>query len=251
MLHLIGTGLYYLNDLPLRAVEVLKGSDEIFLERYTNLNDISFIETLEGLVNKKIKIIGREIVESRFLSEKSAEKDVVLLIPGDPLAATTHFSLIDECKERDIKVEIIHYSSIFSAVGETGLSLYKFGGTTSIPIYSQNFHPESFFDVIEKNEGCGYHTLVLLEVRNDEEFVSPHEAVAIIKKIEEKKGKNIIEWENVMALSKLGSESQKIVTMDYTGFALLKPPCALVIPGEINQNEREAIDAIKNSSGTL
>ena len=251
MLHLIGTGLYYLNDLPLRAVEVLKGSDEIFLERYTNLNDISFIETLEGLVNKKIKIIGREIVESRFLSEKSAEKDVVLLIPGDPLAATTHFSLIDECKERDIKVEIIHSSSIFSAVGETGLSLYKFGGTTSIPIYSQNFHPESFFDVIEKNESCGYHTLVLLEVRNDEEFVSPQEAMTIIKKIEEKKRKNIINWKDVIALSKLGSESQKIVTINYAGFALLKPPCALVIPGEINQNEREAIDAIKNSSGTL
>ena len=72
-----------------------------------------------------------------------------------PLAATTHFSLIAECKNKDIKTEIIHSSSIFSAVGETGLSLYKFGGTTSIPIYDEHFHPESFFEVIEENIKCG------------------------------------------------------------------------------------------------
>ena len=60
MLYLIGTGLYYLNDLPLRALEKLKNCDDVFLERYTNLNDISFLEQLENQIGKKIDIIERE-----------------------------------------------------------------------------------------------------------------------------------------------------------------------------------------------
>ncbi len=244
MLYLIGTGLYYLNDLPLRAINEMKECDEVLLERYTNLNDISFLGELENEINKKIEVIGREVMESDTILEKASKEKLAILIPGDPLAATTHFSLVQECKNRGIKTKILHSSSIFTAVGETGLSLYKFGGTTSIPIYSEHFHPESFFDVIEKNLECGYHSLVLLEVKSKEEFVEPHKAVEILKEIERKKGMKIIDWENVIAMSKIGSDSQKMVKAENNEIKNLEPPCSLIIPGKLNETEKEALKTI-------
>ncbi|MCL4362325.1 MAG: diphthine synthase [Candidatus Parvarchaeota archaeon] len=241
MLYLIGTGLYYLNDLPLRAIDELKKCDEILLERYTNLNDITFLENLEKEIGKKIAIVGRETMESNLIIDKAMTEKIAVLVPGDPLAATTHFSLIQECKARNIQIQIIHSSSIFSALGETGLSLYKFGGTTSIPIYSEHFHPESFFEVIEKNIKCNYHSLVLLEVKNNEEFVSPERAVEILKEIENKRGIKIIDWENVIAISKMGSIDQKIININNKDLNSLKPPSSLVIPGELNENEKDAL----------
>ncbi len=243
MLYLIGTGLYYLNDLPFRAIEIIKQCDAIFLERYTNLNDISFFEKLEEISGRKIEILEREKIESDFIIEISAKENIALLVPGDPLAATTHFSLLYECREKRIPFRVLHASSIFSAVGETGLSIYKFGGTTSIPIFTENFHPESFFETIEKNIKCGYHTLVLLEVRDENNFVSPYDAEDILKKIEHKKDKNIIDWKNVLVLSRLGSESQIIKKLDNEQYTI-KPPCALVIPGNLSKNEIEAIDIL-------
>ncbi|MCL5106660.1 MAG: diphthine synthase [Candidatus Parvarchaeota archaeon] len=245
MLYLIGTGLYYLNDLPFRALDELKKCDEVMLERYTNLNDISFLEKLEKEIGKKIDIVGRELIESDTVIEKAIKETIAVLVPGDPLAATTHFSLIQACREKGIQTTVMHSSSIFTAISETGLSLYKFGGTTSIPIYSEHFHPESFFEVIEKNIKCGYHSLVLLEVRSNAEFVSPFEAVEIIKRLESKKGIKIIDWENVIAVSKIGSDGQRIVNVNGKGFKDLEPPCSLIIPGNLNENEREALRLLK------
>ncbi len=244
MLYLIGTGLYYLNDLPSRAVNELKACDEIFLERYTNLTDISFLPELERITEKKIKLIGREDVESETLIQEAEDKRIALLVPGDPLAATTHFSLVQECRTRKIEVNIIHSSSIFSAVGETGLSLYKFGGTTSIPIYTENFKPESFFDVITRNLASGYHTLILLEVKDENDFVGPDKAAEIIKNIESKRNKNIINWNNAVAVSMLGSSEQKIIRMKNNEFGSVKPPCSLIITAELNKNEEEALNLL-------
>ena len=129
-------------------------------------------------------------------------------------------------------------------MGETGLSLYKFGGTTSIPIYSEHFHPESFFDVIEKNIECGYHSLVLLEVKNKEEFVEPYKAIEILKGIERKKEIKIIDWKNVIVISKIGSDEQKILKANNNEIKNLEPPCSLIITGKLNENEKEALKTI-------
>lgn len=243
MLYLIGTGLFYLNDLPLRAIDVLKSADAVFLERYTNVTDVSYLSELEKNIGRKIEIIGRQKTEDEYLVKLASESKVCLLIPGDPLAATTHMSLLVSCKSKGIKTGVIHASSIFSAVAETGLSLYKFGTTVSIPIYEENFAPESFFDGIEENMRIGLHTLILLEARSEEVFLGVKDAVEILKRIENKKGKKIIDWSKVLYVSRLGSENCKI------GFAEsapngLKPPISLVVPGKLNKIEEDTIKEI-------
>ncbi|MDI6721771.1 MAG: diphthine synthase, partial [Candidatus Aenigmarchaeota archaeon] len=131
MLYIIGLGLNDEMDMSLKGIEAMKRCDEIYCELYTNKWNGS-IKALEEITGKKITTIDREKAESDFLAEKAKECDVALLVPGDPFSATTHFEIFVECKKGNIGVEIIHSSSIFTAIAQAGLDLYKFGRTTTI-----------------------------------------------------------------------------------------------------------------------
>jgi diphthine synthase len=240
MLYLIGTGLYYLTDLPVRALEKLRACDIVYLERYTNLNDLGTLPKLEGIINKKISIVEREDVESDSLIKDASGKNIALLVPGDPLAATTHVSLLIECKKAKINFEVLHASSIFSALGESGLSAYKFGGVCSIPIYDKNFRPESFFDVIEKNIKSGLHTLVLLEARDKDTFVDFRTALTILKEIEEKRQVKIIDWKRIVGMCRLGSSEQRIFWIR-DKIDSYQPPLSMIICAELSKIEQDNI----------
>jgi len=92
-------------------------------------------------------------------------KKVALLINGDVLSATTHSEIIQHAKKHKIKIEIMHGHSVLTAISDTGLSLYKFGKTASIPFWEKNFEPESFFDILVANQSIDAHTLFLLDLR--------------------------------------------------------------------------------------
>ena len=51
------------------------------------------------------------------------EKNVVLLVAGDPFAATTHTDLILRAKQMKIETRIIHNASIFNAIACCGLQV--------------------------------------------------------------------------------------------------------------------------------
>ena len=87
-----------------------------------------------------------------FLEEAKTKK-LALLVIGDPLSATTHFEIISECKKRDITYEIIHSVSVLTAVAETGLSLYKFGKTVSIPFDNENL--DSPYEILNQETEAG------------------------------------------------------------------------------------------------
>lgn len=247
MLYLLGTGLYYLTDIPLNAVEAIKNCDSVFLERYTNTNDISSLGDIEKLTGKQIKVLDRSDVESEDLVALAKKSNVALLIPGDPLFATTHISLISSCAKNGVKYRVIHAGSILTAAAETGLSLYKFGGVCSIPIYSKGFEPESFFDTIEKNIREGFHSLVLLEAKNDTEFVDPVSAVKILKKIEKERAENIIDWNSVVCLVGMGSDKQHMFMVS-SGENSDKPPVALIIPSSLSEVEKENLRTLVGNS---
>ncbi len=242
MLYLLGSGLYYLNDIPLRAISVMKTCDHIFLERYTNINDIGAIAEIEKAVGKSINIVSRSEVEDDSIISIAAGSDVALLVPGDSLFATTHVSLLAECRKRGIAYTVVHAGSILAAVAETGLSLYKFGAVCSIPIYTDNFKPESFFEIVEKNLKEGFHSLVLLEAKSDKEFVDLDTAIKRLKTVESKHGHAIIDWENVICMSHMGSKDQHMFFVSSRRNAE-KPPLALVIPSIISRIEKENLDS--------
>ncbi len=154
MLILIGLGLTE-KGISLEGLEEARKADKCYLEVYTSL----WKGDLEKLVGE-VEVVDRKDVEEGDLVEQAKEKNIALLIPGDPLAATTHIELLIEAKKKGVEVCVIHASSIFSAIGETGLQLYKFGRTTTIP---SDGVPKSVRDVIKMNKKLGLHTLLILD----------------------------------------------------------------------------------------
>lgn len=79
--------------------------------------------------------------------------------------ATTHTDLLLRCQSLNVPTRVIHNTSIMTAVGITGLFSYHFGPTVSIPFFTENWKPSSFYDKLAKYKKEGYHTLCLLDIK--------------------------------------------------------------------------------------
>lgn len=90
------------------------------------------------------------------------KEDVSFLVVGDPFGATTHTDLALRLKEKEIEFQVVHNASILNAIGCCGLQLYSFGETVSIPLWTETWKPDSFFNKIVTNYKNGLHTLCLL-----------------------------------------------------------------------------------------
>lgn len=134
MLELIGLGLFDEKDISLRGLEEAKKADKVFIELYTGKWHGN-LKKLEKLVNKKIEILTRKDLEegSDRILKDAKKKRIVIFVQGDSMVATTHITLIQAAKKQGIKTRIIHNASIISAIGETGLHLYRFGSIVTIP----------------------------------------------------------------------------------------------------------------------
>lgn len=242
MLYLIGLGLYDERDLSLRAIELMRKCDEVFAETYTSKWHGDF-KKLGNLVKKKIKILEREDIESDFLIDKAKSRNVVLLVPGDPLIATTHIELLIQAKKHGIETKVIHSSSIYTAVAESGLQIYKFGRTTSLPFPEKGFEPTSPYDVIADNKKIGLHTLILLE-----KDMKVSDGLKILLNMEKKKGRNIInENKKVIVCCQLGSENQ-VIRYDKIGNLMgdlvKEVPAIIIIPGKLHFKEEEFLSLL-------
>jgi diphthine synthase len=83
--------------------------------------------------------------------------------------ATTHTDLILRAEELKIPYTVIHNASIMNAIGATGLALYNFGQTISIPFFTETWRPDSWLDRILENWKLGLHTLCLLDIKVKEQ----------------------------------------------------------------------------------
>ena len=112
---------------------------------------------------KKIIIVSRRDLEEesgRKVLEAAKEGKAALLVPGDPLIATTHVDLRIRAKKQGIRTRIIHAASIISAViGLSGLQNYKYGRSVTIPFADEISTVETPYKVIMGNKRLGLHTL--------------------------------------------------------------------------------------------
>ena len=167
VLYLIGLGLSSEKDISVRGLELIKQSDYVYMEFYTSILTID-TETLSKYYGKEIILADREMIENDFdevIMEKAKNNKVSLLVVGDPFSATTHTDLYLRCIKSGIKVEVLNNASIINAIGVTGLSLYRFGQTVSIPYFTAKWRPYSFYPKICINYINDLHTLVLLDIK--------------------------------------------------------------------------------------
>ncbi|MEM5792818.1 MAG: diphthine synthase [Candidatus Aenigmatarchaeota archaeon] len=243
MLNLVGLGLWDENGLTLEGIEISKNSDEVFIETYTSVWYGS-IENLEKIIDKKIGRIGRGDLEDKFgyILKKSKVKKITILIPGDPLVATTHLNLILEAKKMGIDTRVVHNSSIYSAVGETGLHLYKFGYTITIPFpeKTKGEKPNSIFERFSENRKRGLHTLCLLDISSEEKkYMTPNEGIKILL------SGGLVEDDYIIVFCRAGSKNSDIffgMVRDLIELDFGDPPYVIIIPGELHFTEKEFLD---------
>lgn len=96
---------------------------------------------------------------------KDKESNYAFLVVGDAFCATTHSDLFLRAANLDIEVKVIHNASIISAVGCCGLQVYRFGETVSVPLWTEKWRPDSWYDKILQNRKAGLHTLVLVDIK--------------------------------------------------------------------------------------
>jgi len=250
-LYLIGLGIYDEKDISLRGLEILKNSDKVYAENYTNFFAEKFLRNLERIIGRRITLLSRSDLEERVdsLLKKivKGKKDVALLVPGDPMIATTHVSIILKANELGIKTKVIHSSSIYSAIAETGLHIYKFGQTASIPYPEKNYFPETPYKVLKENLNSGLHTLFLLDVKAEErKFMTVNEAIEILLNIEKRRKENVFKEETLcLGVARIGSNDEiikygKAMKLIKENFG--SPPHSFVVPGKLHFTEKEALN---------
>lgn len=246
-LYMIGIGLNDAKDITLKGLEAVKKCDVVYLESYTSVLQCSKDE-LEKLYGKKIILATRDLVEKKAeqtILKDAKEKDAAFLVIGDVFGATTHTDLKLRALDAGIKVRVIHNASILAAVGITGLELYKFGKTTSIPFESKDV--ETPYNVLKANKEIGLHTLFLLDLKpQQKKFLTIKQAIGFLLKVEEKKQKKVFTKDTVcIGCARLGSD-KPTVKVGYAKELINKefgnPPYCLIVPGELHFMEEEALE---------
>lgn len=267
MLCLIGLGLSDYEDLSLRAVKIIQNADKVFLEAYTCIIH-NTLEELEKFFNKKIHLADRNLLENtEILVNESKYNNIVILIPGTPLFATTHTDLILRCKCAGIETKIVDNTSIFNVMGHFGLFSYNFGRTISIPFFTEHFKPFSIYDKLKKNIECGLHTLCLLDIKINKYyydnqnnfsfdikdkskniFMNAQTAIEILLKCEKQTQYNILSKDTrIFIICRFGHSTQQIfcdsienlLKKDFGG-----PLHSLIIPSKMEVIEKEHVDKI-------
>lgn len=233
MFYLIGLGLD-LESISAEAVEALGKCKKVYLDAYT----VEFpydVEKLAGVLGKKVIPLTRIMVEQEEFIDEAKKQDVALLVYGSPLTATTHISLILKCKKENIPYHVFNNASIFEAVAETGLQIYKFGKTASMPAWKEGYKPDSFKKVILDNLKINAHTLILADIG-----LNFSEALKQLKQA--LKGMKL---EKVVVCSRLGTKESQVYynNLDKLSAEIYAPFC-FIIPGKLHFIEEEALSLI-------
>lgn len=243
----VGLGLFDEKDITLKGLEAARGADAVFAEFYTSSLRGTTLETLQLLVGKPIRVLTRAALEQGTeVIEAARHLRVVLLVPGDPMAATTHVELRLRARDAGIPVRIVHGPSIVSAAASLlGLQSYKFGRATTVPFTQDAFRPASPFDVIAENRERGLHTLVLLDLKEGGEYLHPRDALRYLLDLARERASPAFGADTlVCVLSQVGSPEPRVFAgraKDLVARDLGKPLHCIVVPGELHFLEKEAL----------
>jgi len=235
MLYIIGLGLN-VDSISKFGLAVAKRCKRVYLENYTV--DFPYTkEALEHVIGKKIINADRELVESLGLIDEAAKCDVALLVYGSPLTATTHITLLQEAKKSGIKTKVIYNASIFDAIAETGLQLYKFGKIASMPAWKKSYEPDSFMKTIQENQSMKAHSLILIDIGL--EFQDA------LKQLEISAEKQGIKLNKIVLCQALGTKNRKIAyrtLKEFREFSGIRKPYCIIIPSKLHFVEKEVLE---------
>jgi diphthine synthase len=251
-LSFVGLGLHDEDGITVRGLKEIVDSEVVFAESYTSALSEGAIDRLAKVAGRPIELLTRVQVEdgSMVLGQARTRK-VALLVPGDPMTATTHVDLRLRAAKEGIETVTVHGSSVLTAVpGVLGLQHYKFGRTTTLPFPQEGFSPTSPYDVVAENLARGLHTLVLLDIDSENSrYMTANQGLNLLLDMERRSGKGVITEDMlVCAVARAGSPDcraaagklKELMEMDFG------PPLhSLVVPGKLHFMEEEAISLLR------
>ncbi len=246
-LYLIGIGLADEKDISVKGLEIIRKCDKAYAENYTSLLQCTLAD-LKKFYQKKIIPAPREISEqgAQKIVDEAKSKEVAFLVIGDPFSATTHVELFRLAKEENVPVKVIHNASIMTAIGITGLQLYKFGRTASLPFRDKVPNLKTPYEILRENHILGLHTLLLLDIESEEsKFMTVNLALETLQHLEKQHKEGIIDDDTlVMGCARLGSDDfivqcGPLATVRKKDFG--RPPHCLIVPGKLHFMEEEML----------
>jgi diphthine synthase len=241
-LSLISIGLADERDLSIRALEKARSCDTLYAELYT-MKLATTLATLNMLTEKPVTLLKRGDLEERSakIIVEAKTKKIGILVGGDCLSATTHISLILEAAKNGVETDLIHGSSIFSAIAETGLSIYKFGRTVTMP-FPEKGSANPVIQCIEDNISEGLHTLVLLDLDNEKnKYMTASQAINNL--IEAGINQDTL----VVGVAHLGQPDALIKAgraVDIASLDFGEAPHCIVFPGPLHFLEEDALKTL-------
>ena len=265
MLYMIGLGLGNEKDISINALEAVKKCNKVYLESYTSILQTS-VENMEKFYGKDIIIANRELVEKKAeetILKDASEGDTAFLIIGDVFGATTHVDLALRAKKAGIEIKYFNNASIMNAIGVSGLELYKFGKTTSMVFFEDNWKPTTAYDVVEMNKKNGMHTLVLLDIKTAESskedilkgndkplpprFMTVNDCLKQFIEIEKEKKKGLFDENTiVVGCARIGCDDFIVksgTVKELTSFDFGGPLHCVIVPGDLHFMEEEFLNS--------
>ena len=243
---MIGLGLGGPNSITMDGVIALSLSEHIFYETYTSPIHSDTLEWVKIKSQKEPVYLSRsQVEEPEELISLAKKTNVSLLIVGDALSATTHVSLLLECKKNNIEYQVIHNASVLTAVaGILGLQHYNFGPVATLVLPEGNYRPLSPIDKIKTNMENGNHSLVLLDIKADQPDKEPIYMTAT-QAAEQMIEAGIPNDTKVAVAARVGREDQELWYGKLKYLAnrdLGKEPHSIVVPSRLHFTEKEFLE---------
>ena len=244
----VGLGLSRPQDMSVRALQALRECDQVFAEFYTSRLIDATAEELEEFIGRPVTVLRRsDVEEGDIIIEAARRGTVAFMVAGDPMSATTHVDLRLRAVEEGIDTELVHGVSIFTAAAAAfGLQPYKFGRAVTIPFPEPGYLPASPYENILENRDRGLHTLVLLDIREEEgRYMTSAEAVKWLMDAEERLKGELLDDETVLcAGARIGSSNQRLLAGPPSLLAATDmgaPLHCIIVPGRLHFMEARAL----------
>lgn len=215
-LTLVGAGLS-VDLITLRGIKKILEADIIYVDSYTSvtLGDLrGFLSSQSG---KEVMLLSRKDIEEKYLEVLFKPVleglKVVLVVPGNPLDATTHAALLSEASKKGIDFEVVPAPGIIpNALTMSGLMIYKMGKIVTITYPKLGIMSEYPYEVIKDNDLRNLHTPLLTEIDLEKGIkMQIKEAIEILLQLENMKREGVLsDSRKAVAVSGLGGDEQRI-----------------------------------------
>ena len=254
----VGLGLHDESGISLAGLNEVQQAEVVFAEEYTSFLTKGSLDRLAQRTGKTVVLLSRQEVENgKRILEACETKRVALLIPGDPMTATTHVDLRIRAAMQSTETVLVHGASALTAVpGILGLQYYKFGRTTTLASPHEGYFPLSPYEIISENLSRGLHSMVLLDIdAESERYMTAPEGLSLLMQMEKLAGLGAISENSlVCVVARAGApdglaRAGRIVDLAVMDFG--PPMHTIVVPGKLHFMESESLKIFAQLSADL